>query len=753
MTDGHPEPAVRGRVLWTRDLAIDTGRQRVERAGSTVELPKLSYDLLIALVEASPNVVSLGELMTRVWKDVVVSPETVTQRVKLLRDALGDSPRESQYIEGLRGRGYRWIPEVEATAIPDAGRARIRAAPRTGLRIAPVAGVALAIALLPWAWRTWKPDSEPVGLAANAADSRVAAVLPFDSEGNGELGNGLADSVAASLGDVRGLTVISRYSSRLVDDHRASLPELGRRLGARYLVTGHVQQQGESLRVTSSVTDSESGRLVWTRQYTHDARDFFGLQDEVARGVMQALQSQLAGLDPALPRTERSSNSEAWLAYLRGRSLLGRTTVVGTQAAAAEFGQALELDPNFVPALAGLYDARMQEASLRHVDLDGARRANASLLARAERLRPGAGATQLAAAMWSAADPQERIAGFEAGLARDPGNARAMTAYSELLDGLGRPGDAAEWLERALRVDPLWPRAHFRKAQRNFRVVGSAVEQQTLRMLELDPQYYPALQRLAKYRWMNHGETAQAISIIRRAIAADPGNPWALHTAVVFYLDVEEPGAADAVVEGNAVAEKSTRAVRAMYRGDWRGAGIAAYDPASLVFAKPERWGVPVAVRDYGLRSGDPARAMQFLSRHYDLPREGAWHLGTDNFREAQLYAHLLLASGARDAAMRRLDEVIAWIDANGIYGPVYNLRTRAQAMMLKGQTDAALEELDRSFREKDRTLWWYTLRFDPTWDAIRQDPRFLQIAEHVQAEVRAQGVRLAQLRAQGVVP
>ena len=95
------------------DLLIDTGRQRVTRDGNVIALPKLSYDLLIALVRAAPNLLSIDALMEEVWPKLVVSPETVSQRIKLLRDALGDDPRNPRYVEGLRGRGYRLIPTVE----------------------------------------------------------------------------------------------------------------------------------------------------------------------------------------------------------------------------------------------------------------------------------------------------------------------------------------------------------------------------------------------------------------------------------------------------------------------------------------------------------------------------------------------------------------------------------------------------------------------------------------------------------------
>jgi DNA-binding winged helix-turn-helix (wHTH) protein len=96
------------------DLVIDLARQRVTRADAEIALPKLSFDLLLVLMRAAPAVLSNNELMAQVWPGLVVSPETVSQRVKLLRDALGDDPRAPRYIAGLRGRGYRLIPEVRS---------------------------------------------------------------------------------------------------------------------------------------------------------------------------------------------------------------------------------------------------------------------------------------------------------------------------------------------------------------------------------------------------------------------------------------------------------------------------------------------------------------------------------------------------------------------------------------------------------------------------------------------------------------
>src|SRR5215468_7409681 len=94
------------------DLTIDLAPRRVSRAGTLIPLKALSFDLLVTLVRGAPNLVSFEQLGERVWPGLVVSPETVVQRVKLLRDALGDDSHTPRYIEGVRGRGYRMLAEV-----------------------------------------------------------------------------------------------------------------------------------------------------------------------------------------------------------------------------------------------------------------------------------------------------------------------------------------------------------------------------------------------------------------------------------------------------------------------------------------------------------------------------------------------------------------------------------------------------------------------------------------------------------------
>jgi DNA-binding winged helix-turn-helix (wHTH) protein len=150
-TDDAPTPTAT--VYRVDDLTIDTARAVVTRNGAALPLPKLSFDLLVALAEAAPRIVSLDELLDTVWAGVVVSPETVAQRAKLLRDALGDSSRSPRYVVAVRGRGYRLASPVEPLSNAGAPTAAM-SADATGVTARPCTRALAPARPGDLAWRT-----------------------------------------------------------------------------------------------------------------------------------------------------------------------------------------------------------------------------------------------------------------------------------------------------------------------------------------------------------------------------------------------------------------------------------------------------------------------------------------------------------------------------------------------------------------------------------------------------------------------
>ena len=750
------------------DLRIDPVLQCVERAGQIVALPPLSFNVLLALVQAAPRFVSNDALMTQVWVGQVVSLETVTQRIKLLRDAIQDDPRSPRYIEGQRGRGYRFIARVGPAAPPPrsdtaapASRSRWLTWVTTAVSAVLLLGVGAWIVERNIGSRTVQsPAAIDVTGALPVDMDHTVAVRRFDdlsgNKSDAYLAVGLPEMILNRLSGTPGLTVIARSSSFAEPGKSADARAVGARLHSRYLIGGTVQRTGEALRVTVRLVETAGGTQVWSAQFDRSMDELFALEDDVAAQVTGVLATRIQGVARNPAPAQRSSNIDAYLAYLQGRALLGRYEVADTAAAVPHFEHAIKLDATFAPAYAALYDARMQSGALLREDLGPLRVRYQSLIDRALAIDPGCGSAYFAQAMWGRGEVPIRMASFERGMRLDPSNGRGLTAYAEFLENEVDAHDAAgRVLQKALWVDPMSPRAHFASAIRSLDVAGpAAVEQQMLGVLELDPNFVPALQRYGKYRWELHGELAAAVQIIEHAITLDPGNPWLRHTAVAMYLDLDDPAAATEVAAGTPQSAASARLLLALYRGDWRAAGLAAHDPAGWSYGQFENWEAGEALRDYALRTADLQPTIDFIGDKFGLTPEPAKQLGLGNFRQAVYLAQLLAAQGHEQEAVALRRAVAAWNDSNqSRYGPLFARRTRAALLLLDGQQDAALDELAGSFQSGDYLHWWYTLRTDPLWIPLHERPRFRAIADEVARYVARQRVLLAALRHDGAIP
>ncbi|HET9446749.1 MAG TPA: winged helix-turn-helix domain-containing protein, partial [Steroidobacteraceae bacterium] len=230
------------------------------RDGAEIPLPKLSFDLLLALIRAAPNLVSIDGLMHEVWPNLVVNPETVSQRVKLLRDALGDNPHTPRYIEGLRGRGYRMIAPVSRVApgpreqVGDAlGSAPDLAQPRSSARVLAYAAVAGVVVLVSaFLLRNYDRPRAPTQATEAVTSSPLSlAVLPFENLGadatDDYLADGLSEELINRLANVPGLRVSARTSSAYFGRRRAETAQtIGRMLGVAFLLEGSVRKSDQT---------------------------------------------------------------------------------------------------------------------------------------------------------------------------------------------------------------------------------------------------------------------------------------------------------------------------------------------------------------------------------------------------------------------------------------------------------------------------------------------------------------------------
>lgn len=747
------------------DLTIDVGAQSVVRDGIPIILPQLSFKFLLTLIRASPNVLSIEALMEQVWTGIFVNSETVTQRAKLLRDALGDDPKSPRYFTVRRGSGYQLVPAPELLSKDEflLSSAKRTSGWKTAVAALALGGVAVGAITAVELW----PSADHV-----AAKSSVrVAVLPFDNlssdPADAFIARSISEMVLNRLSTVQGLSLIARDSAGAASAN--SITHAARRLHARYVVKGSIQRTGDTLRVTCFVVDADQGVRLWSEQYDWPVNRLYALQDKIAERVASSLEMRTRGLGELAPAALGTRNSDAYLDYLRGKSLIGHFTVGETDSAAGYFERAVKLDPAFAPAMVALFDARMQAADLRKDDLGPVRARYQPFLERALLIDPNSGEALFAQAMWTNASRAERGALFRRAAALDPSNSRGLTAFAQFL-GDGSNGGVADGnvtrdgensterkqlLDHVLAIDPLNPRARFvATMQKLGELTPAQLEAEQKRLLDLDPGNYALANRYASRRWMFHGETAEAIERMEKTVASDPQNPWGPHILAAFYLDANDLNAAQAAANSTPASHDSTRAIFAQFHGDWRTAGQAALGNRGFLFNRFTNWLWPETVRDYALRSGQYRAGAEAIATRYGFDLRNPRTETLAQSIAAPALGNILLASGDRQAGERLLAQTVQWLDAHPRYGLVGNYRTRAASMMLLGERDQALSDLKASIETgHDIRHWWYLIDRDPVWTPVRNDPRFRSIADFCRQAAHAQRIKLDELRRAGKVP
>ncbi|MDA8020458.1 MAG: winged helix-turn-helix domain-containing protein, partial [Thermoanaerobaculia bacterium] len=176
MAGATDAPVERYRI---HDLTVDVGTMEVRRGAALVDLPPLSFDLLVALARRAPRPVPTDELIDAVWGDVAIADETLFQRVSLLRRALGDEARSPRYVESVRGRGYRLRAErIGSSGTADSSPVERISRPAVAVVAATAAIVLLAVVVLGWLRApAGRSDAETASQQSSAAVHPTSATV------------------------------------------------------------------------------------------------------------------------------------------------------------------------------------------------------------------------------------------------------------------------------------------------------------------------------------------------------------------------------------------------------------------------------------------------------------------------------------------------------------------------------------------------------------------------------------------------
>ncbi len=468
------------------DFRLDAERRLLQRRdGAAVPLTAKVFDTLLCLVRASGTVVAKEALMKTIWPDTIVEENNLTQNISALRRILGENPRTHRYIVTVPGRGYRFVAAVQA-------REKVATAP---------------------------------------AAIKTLAVLPFKpllpEHGDAVLEIGIADTLIARLAHIREVTVRPLSSVRRYGGLEQDPVAAGVALKVQSVLDGTVQRSADRIRVCARLLNVADGAALWTDRFDEEFTDVFSVEEAISGRVARALALHLSPEEERRVTKRHTENSAAYQLYLTGRFHWSRITPPEIRKSIEFFRRAIELDPNYALAYAGLAEAFRSLPITSDVPPNDAIPQAKAAAARAIEIdetlaEPHASLTFVQFWYdwdWAGAERSARRA-----IALNDNSAFAHIAYANLLADLGRRDEAVAEGERARALEPvsliinalngavLYYARHFEEAAARLRET-----------LELEPNFWVARLFLGKV-FTEQEKYAEALEQFARAREGSHGN-------------------------------------------------------------------------------------------------------------------------------------------------------------------------------------------------------------------------------------
>jgi serine/threonine protein kinase/tetratricopeptide (TPR) repeat protein len=354
------------------------------------------------------------------------------------------------------------------------------------------------------------------------------AVLPLANASNDPnteyLSDGITEGIINKLSQLPKLKVMARSTVFRYKNRDVDAQVVGRELRVRAVLTGVVKNVGERLQISVELVDSVDGAQLWGETYNRELADLLKLQEEMSREIADKLRPKLTGAEKKKLRQRTTENSEAYQLYLKGRYHWNKRTEESLRRGVQFFREAIESDPSFAMAYAGMADCFISMAT--NIPLpprDTMPKAKAAAM-RAIEIDDGvaeAWASLGAVRWWFDWDWEGAEEAYRRAIALNPNYATAHDGYAMLLSARGRFDEAVEQISKAADLDPLsliiavhagWPfyfARDFESAIRRFR-----------KALELDENFIPAQGWLGMALGQQH-RYAEAIDVFARALEVD----------------------------------------------------------------------------------------------------------------------------------------------------------------------------------------------------------------------------------------
>lgn len=472
-------------------LYLDAREQRLFVNQTPVHLGPTAFHVLSVLMDRPQQLVTKDDLIDAVWDGRAVTDAVITTAMREVRRAISDPARNPEFIETVRGRGYRFIKPVEQETAPtppakepqsNEDSAGSTAPPHlaqptlTTIRIFTLIVAAAALAVLTGLIyigfeRGFAPAPAPqkqspiqVQSTQSVIDSMSIAVLPFSLNGTTDVQEqfaaGIHDDLLTRLSKISDLRVISRTSVMKYQGSDTQIPEIAQELDVASIVEGSVQRLGDRAKITVKLIDGASDRLIWAETYDRNliTSNLFDTQAEITSEIATKLKANLNAAEAIAIRRVPTKSLPAYEAYYRGKVMFETAPVDDwLELSIAAFDEALLLDPDFIEALAAKARAQLAYFWYQGASRDWIDRADGTLL-RAEAIAPDEPQVQIVRGYyhyWGFRNYEAAATLARRALETAPSMAQASELLAYVSRRQGDFNQTMSALEQAHTLDPL----------------------------------------------------------------------------------------------------------------------------------------------------------------------------------------------------------------------------------------------------------------------------------------------------------
>lgn len=338
-------------IYYLQDIEVDERNATVKKDGETINLSGKSFDLLLSLLKASPNLLSHDEIMKDVWRNRIVNDETIKQNISRIRSALSDSYKNPIYLSSVRGKGYKCLGKVEKI---DQLKQNHHLSKSNGVNkntmLYIVAGVSILLLLV-------------INLMYFTYQNKIKIlnhrliVLPFKTlnqdSSDDYLAKGLTEEFTSSLARLNNLKVLDQSSINSFKHSNYSILEIYKKLNLSVVLDGSIRRMNDRVRIYIKLINANTQEHYWSKEFDRPYNELFDIRHEVIKNISQTLFPE----KPINFNKISTNNISAYDDLLKGQAEYREYTVDSNNKAIVFFQRAVKRDSNYSNAYAWLANA------------------------------------------------------------------------------------------------------------------------------------------------------------------------------------------------------------------------------------------------------------------------------------------------------------------------------------------------------------------------------------------------------------